>query len=117
MYFTTYQTTYAVGAVTGQLKWRSSHPDSTPGLSNNRGLAYADGLVFRGFNDGHFIAMKATDGSVVWDKVLSDPAKGESLPMAPIAWDGKVFVGNAGSEYLASLDGSWLFAGRQLYVD
>jgi len=99
MYFTTYQTTYAVGAVTGQLRWRSSHPDSTPGLSNNRGLAYADGLVFRGFNDGHFIAMKATDGSLVWDKVLSDPAKGESLPMAPIAWDGKVFVGNAGSEY------------------
>jgi glucose dehydrogenase len=36
---------------------------------------------------------------VVWDKVLSDPAKGEGLPMAPIAWDGKVFVGNAGSEY------------------
>ena len=99
MYFTTYQTTYAVDAVTGQLKWRRSHPDSTPGLGNNRGLAYADGMVFRGFNDGHFIAMKATDGSVLWDKVISDPAKGESLPMAPIAWDGKVFVGNAGSEY------------------
>jgi alcohol dehydrogenase (cytochrome c) len=99
MYFTTYQTTYAVDAVTGQLKWRRPHPDGTPGLSNNRGLAYADGLIFRGFNDGHFIAMKATDGSVVWDKLLSDPAKGESLPMAPIAWDGKVFAGNAGSEY------------------
>ena len=99
MYFTTYQTTYAVDAVTGQPKWRRSHPDSTPGLSNNRGPAYADGLVLRGFNDGHFIAMKATDGSVLWDTVLSDPAKGESLPMAPIAWRGKVFVGNAGSEY------------------
>jgi alcohol dehydrogenase (cytochrome c) len=99
MYFTTYQTTYAVDAATGRLKWRRSHPVSTSGLGNHRGLAYADGMVFRGFNDGHFIAMKATDGSVVWDKVLSDPAKGESLPMAPIAWDGKVFVGNAGSEY------------------
>jgi alcohol dehydrogenase (cytochrome c) len=105
MYFTTYQTTYAVDAVTGQLKWRRSHPDSTPGLSNNRGLAYADGLVFRGFNDGHFIAMKTTDGSVVWDKVLSNPAKGESLPMVPIAWDGKVFVGVSyeagGRQYIA----------------
>jgi len=99
MYFTTYQTTYAVDAVTGQLKWRRSHPVSTPGEGSHRGLAYADGMVFRGFNDGHFIAMKVTDGSVVWEKVISDPAKGESLPMAPIAWDGKVFVGNAGSEF------------------
>jgi alcohol dehydrogenase (cytochrome c) len=99
MYFTTFQTTYAVDAATGKLKWRHAHPDKTPGLSNNRGLAYADGLVFRGFNDGHFIALKAADGSVVWDKVLANPAKGEGLPMAPIAWDGKVFVGNAGSEY------------------
>jgi hypothetical protein len=119
MYFTTYQTTYAVGAVTGQLKWRRSHPDSTPGLSNNRGLAYADGLVFRGFNDGHFIAMKATDGSVVWDKVLSDAAKGESLPMAPIAWDGKVFVGNAGSEYFGVTGRTYALdtrTGQQIWV-
>lgn len=119
MYFATYQTTYAVDAVTGQLKWRSSHTDSSPGLGNNRGVAYADGMVFRGFNDGHFVAMRATDGAVVWDKVLSDPAKGESLPMAPIAWDGKVFVGNAGSEYFGvtgriySLDAR---TGEQIWV-
>ncbi len=99
MYFTTYQTTYAVDAVTGQLKWQSSHPVNTAGEGSHRGVAYADGMVFRGFNDGHFVAMKVTDGSVVWEKVVADPAKGESLPMAPLAWDGKVFVGNAGSEF------------------
>ena len=99
MYFTTYQTTYAVDAVTGQLKWRSSHPVNTAGEGSHRGVAYADGMVFRGFNDGHFVAMKVTDGSVVWERVVADPAKGESLPMAPLAWDGKVFVGNAGSEF------------------
>jgi alcohol dehydrogenase (cytochrome c) len=99
IYFTTFETTYAIDAVGGKLKWRLPHPDSTPGAKNNRGLAYGDGLVFRGFNDGHFVAMKASDGSIVWDKVLGDSAKGESLPMAPIVWDGKVFVGSAGSEF------------------
>jgi alcohol dehydrogenase (cytochrome c) len=101
MYFTTYQTTFAVDAITGQLKWRTSHPVDTPGERSHRGVAYADGMVFRGFNDGHFVAMKITDGSVVWEKVVADPAAGESLPMAPIAWDGKVFVGNAGSEFFS----------------
>ncbi len=100
MYFTTYQTTYAVDAVTGQVKWRSSHPVNTAGEGSHRGVAYADGMVFRGFNDGHFVAMKVTDGSVVWEKVVADPAKGESLPMAPLAWDGKVFVGQRGKRIL-----------------
>jgi len=46
MYFTTYQTTYAVDAVTGQLKWRSSHPVNTAGEGSHRGVAYADGWFF-----------------------------------------------------------------------
>lgn len=98
MYFTTYQTTYAIDAATGRRKWKRSHAVKQPGLGAHRGLAYASGVVFRGFNDGHFTAIDARTGALVWDKVISDAAKGESLPMAPIAWDGKVFVGNAGGD-------------------
>src|SRR5258705_9825418 len=60
MYFTTYQTTYAVDAVTGQLKWRSSHPVNTAGGGSHRGLACAGGRGFWGCNDGAFAALKGT---------------------------------------------------------
>lgn len=98
MFFTTYQTTYAIDGATGKLKWKRSHPIKTPGLGAHRGVAYADGMVFRGFNDGHFTAINARDGSLVWDKIIANEKRAESLPMAPIAWGGRVYVGNAGGD-------------------
>ncbi len=100
MFFTTYQTTYAIDAATGKLKWKRSHrfPKQYIGLGAARGLAYADGVVFRGFNDGHFVALEAKSGQLLWDQIIADGAKGESLPMAPVAWDGTIFVGNAGGD-------------------
>ncbi len=100
LFFTTYQTTYAIDAASGRLKWKRTHavPKKYAGLGAARGLAYEDGLVFRGFNDGQFVALNAKNGSLLWDKVIASGAKGESLPMAPIAFGGSVFVGNAGGD-------------------
>jgi len=37
-------------------------------------------------------------GTRVWETSLADPKLGESIPAAPIAWNGLIFVGNAGGD-------------------
>ena len=99
MYFTTFKNTYAIDAGTCVLKWKNEHPFSGPeGLGANRGLGYLDGKLFRGANDGHVFAIDAKSGKTVWDVEIADPKRGESVPMAPVAWNGMVFVGNAGGD-------------------
>ena len=98
IYFTTYNTTFAVDASTCALKWKYSHPGPQDVLSVNRGLALADGKVFRGTGDAHVFALDASDGKPAWDVAIGDSAKGETVPMAPIAWNGMVFAGNAGGD-------------------
>jgi alcohol dehydrogenase (cytochrome c) len=101
LYFTDEDTTYAVDAVTCQEKWkhvRDVQPKSF--LRNNRGAAYLDGRLFRGYADGHVLAFDIASGRPVWDVRIADPARGESVPMAPIAWNGMVYIGNAGGDNL-----------------
>jgi hypothetical protein len=33
-----------------------------------------------------------------WATIIADPKRGESAPAAPIAWNGLVFIGNAGGD-------------------
>ena len=64
----------------------------------NRGVAYSDGRLFRGTGDAHVVAIDAGDGRQLWDVAIGDPKIGESAPLAPIAWNGLVFAGNAGGD-------------------
>ena len=57
-----------------------------------------DGRLFRGTGDAHVLAIAASDGKQLWDVSIGDPKKGESVPMAPVAWNDLVFVGNAGGD-------------------
>jgi alcohol dehydrogenase (cytochrome c) len=79
--------------------WRT-HEDYKPGslLAVNRGAAYLDGLLFRGTEDGRVLAYDFKTGKRVWATVVADPKLGESTPAAPIAWNGLVFIGNAGGD-------------------
>ena len=61
-------------------------------------VAFAAGRLFRGTGDAHVIAIDAATGTLVWDVAIGDPARGETVPLAPVAWDGLVFVGNAGGD-------------------
>ncbi|HEY7929996.1 MAG TPA: PQQ-binding-like beta-propeller repeat protein [Steroidobacteraceae bacterium] len=99
MYFTTDLNSYAVDARTCQLKWSQHRASPTPNpLAVNRGFAYLDGMLFRGTSDGHVIALAASDGHQLWDHRIEVQAPGMSIPMAPIAADGRVYVGNAGGD-------------------
>jgi len=99
MYFTSFHGSYAIDASSCKEKW-SRHEKSAgpPGLAVNRGFAYLDGRLFRGTADAHVIALDAGDGHVLWDHPLDVPGPGISIPMAPIAADGRVYVGNAGGD-------------------
>jgi len=79
--------------------WRT-HEDYKPAsaLAVNRGAAYMDGLLFRGTEDGRVLAYDFKTGKRVWEATIADPRIGESTPAAPIAWDGLVFIGNAGGD-------------------
>ena len=97
MYFTTDTITYAIDAGTCALKWRQRTGQAATYLAANRGIAYDDGRLFHGAGTSHVLALDAASGRPVWDISLPLPA-GTSMPMAPIAWNGMVFVGNAGGD-------------------
>ena len=81
------------------VNWRT-HVDSPPTLlSAARGAAYMDGALFRGANSGKVLAFDASTGKQLWATSIADPKKSESLPSAPIAWNGLVFIGVAGGDY------------------
>ena len=79
--------------------WRT-HENYPPSLlPSNRGAAYMDGMLFRGTQDGRVLAYDFKTGRRIWEATIADAKLGESVPSAPIAWDGLVFVGNAGGDF------------------
>ena len=99
LYATTDTNTFAIDPATCQQKWKHHYEKPTPqGLRVNRGVAYADGKVFRGINTGYLMALDANTGQLLWESKMADPTKGESIPAAPIVWNGMVFIGQAGGD-------------------
>jgi len=79
--------------------WRTheSYAPATP-QGVNRGAAYWNGMLFRGTQDGRVLAYDFKTGKRIWATSIADPKKGETAPAAPIAWNGLVFIGNAGGD-------------------
>lgn len=99
MYFTTDTISYAVDAGTCAEKWKVvRHSDTPSGLGVNRGFAYHAGRLYRGTSDAHVIALDTTDGKTLWDQTIDAKGPGVTIPMAPIAANGMVFVGHAGGD-------------------
>jgi alcohol dehydrogenase (cytochrome c) len=99
MYFTTDTISYAIDAGTCAEKWKSVRHSPTPSrLAVNRGASYMGGRLFRGTSDAHVIALDANDGHALWDVTLDVAGRGVTVPMAPTAWNGLVYVGNAGGD-------------------
>lgn len=101
MYLTTDTISYAINAATCAEKWKQVRHSETPSfLAVNRGFAYLNGRLFRGTSDAHVIALDPTDGHLLWDHVIDEKAPDVSIPMALIAANGLVYVGNAGGDYV-----------------
>ncbi len=73
--------TYAIDAETCELRWRHVVHDIVKvgnfRSSNNRGVAYLDGKLFRGTADGRLISLDAKIGKKLWQVTSGDQAKAE----------------------------------------
>lgn len=99
LYVTTANTTVAMRATTCEILWQNVLESGEQVLPVNRGVAYADGVLFRGTGDARLIAIDAASGKTKWDVTIGDPKLGEFVSSAPIAWKGRVYAGVAGSDW------------------
>ncbi|HEY3063942.1 MAG TPA: PQQ-dependent dehydrogenase, methanol/ethanol family [Chloroflexota bacterium] len=96
---------YALDAKTGQEKWK--YVPELAGIASlplccgqvNRGVGYGAGKVYVAQLDAKLVALDASSGAVVWSVQVDDPRAGYSETMAPLFWNGLVFIGISGAEY------------------
>jgi PQQ-dependent dehydrogenase (methanol/ethanol family) len=106
---------YAFDAKTGAQLWK--HDPMVPGgwAVNlccgivNRGVAVWEDKVIWGTLDGRLVAVDAASGELIWEVQATDREKQLSITGAPRIADGRIFIGEAGSEfhqrgYLAAYD-------------
>lgn len=99
LFVTTATSTYAINATNGELLWSHKYEPKSMGLGTGiRGAAYSNGHLYRGTPDAHLIAFDAMTGKLLWDTAAFDRAKGEYIAAAPIVWEGRIYLGNAGSD-------------------
>lgn len=100
LYVTAGNATIALNPVDCGIQWKTIYTseDRAPAGTGNRGVAFADGRLFRGTGDGRVIALDAATGRELWRTKSADTSFGEGISAAPIVWDNKVFIGIAGSE-------------------
>lgn len=95
---------YAFDARTGKPLW--NFDPKVPGQTGikgccdvvNRGVAAWEGRIYLGSYDGRLIALNAKTGKVVWETLTVDTSKPYTSTGAPRIANGKVIIGNAGSE-------------------
>ena len=95
---------FAFNARTGRLLWK--YDPQVPGAIGikgccdvvNRGVAAWKGRIYLGAYDGRLIALDAKTGKVVWSVQTTDPSRAYTITGAPRIANGKVIIGNAGSE-------------------
>lgn len=97
---------YAVDAVSGQLLWTYDpeswkyRPENQPTMFPvNRGVAYWQGRIFVATRDGRLIGIDAATGRELWVRQTLDPSSKKFITGAPLAFEGKVVIGNGGSDY------------------
>jgi alcohol dehydrogenase (cytochrome c) len=106
MYITTPEShVVALNAATGERLWEY-RPQLRPVPlccgPNNRGAAIWGDKVYVGTLDARLVALHNRTGQVVWERPLVDSAavsQGYSVTMAPLAYDGKVFIGVSGGKF------------------
>ncbi len=96
----------ALDAKTGQTKWTYTpevdFSQSTGvggyGVSVNRGVAAENGKLFVLTFDDKLQAISQKTGERLWSSTVAEPKTGAYESMAPSVYDGKVYVGDSGSE-------------------
>ncbi len=100
LYLTTAHDTLAVDATNCTLRWRNVYKSEQEDVFQiNRGVAFANGRLFRGTPDARLLAIDAASGKTLWQHQVGDPAQGEFFSAAPVTWQGLLIIGAAGSDW------------------
>jgi len=94
-------TVVALDATNGKVKWRyvpTLEPVKLCCGSVNRGVAIGDRTVYVATLDDRLVALDAQTGALRWQERIADPTQGYSETMAPLVWNGMVFVGISGAD-------------------
>ncbi len=89
----------------GRILWKyepKQDPDVIPVMccdTVNRGLAFANGMVFLHQADTTVVALDAKTGEVKWSVVNGDPSKGETNTATVLPVKDKIIVGISGGEF------------------
>ncbi|MGE0681655.1 MAG: PQQ-binding-like beta-propeller repeat protein [Candidatus Binatia bacterium] len=100
LYLTSAHDTLAVDATNCTLRWRNVYkPEQEEVFQINRGVAFANGRLFRGTPDGRMLAIDVASGKTLWRQQIGDPAQGEFFSSVPAIWQGLLITGTAGSDW------------------
>lgn len=99
LYATTSNQTFAINAATCSTLWVNTYTLPKNVSHTNRGAAFAGGLLYRGFADGHVIAINAASGATVWNQSVIAAGSLEFIAGAPIVWKRTVILGTGNGEY------------------
>jgi alcohol dehydrogenase (cytochrome c) len=100
LYFTTAHDTLAVDATNCAPRWRNVYRSEQEDVFQiNRGVAFANGRLFRGTPDARLLAIDVASGKTLWQQQVGDPAQGEFFSSVPAIWQGLLIVGAAGSDW------------------
>jgi quinohemoprotein ethanol dehydrogenase len=106
LYFTgTMNVIRAVDAVTGKLLWeydpqvaKAIAGKRQSGWKHNRGISFYEGKLFAATWDGRLFALDAETGEEIWTVRTFDLDQALYITGAPKAFNGKVLIGNGGTE-------------------
>ncbi len=93
----------ALDARTGRPIWRYRRPvpddlHSYCTVVTNRGFGMLGDRLYMATLDTHLVALDAKTGNTIWEVTVDDYKQGYSITLAPLAVDGKVFVGVTSGE-------------------
>ena len=121
---TGYSVVRAFEATTGKLLWE--YDPKAPEAAGrklrqgwgSRGLAYWNGKIYVGTQDGRLVALNASTGQEVWSVMTVDKDDVRFISGPPRVFDGKVVIGNGGADvgsirgYVTTYDAE---TGKQLW--
>ncbi|HVT34281.1 MAG TPA: PQQ-dependent dehydrogenase, methanol/ethanol family [Nevskiaceae bacterium] len=93
---------YAVEAATGKVLWKYDPHVSRAKMRmawGIRGMAYWNGKVYAGVQDGRLYALDAKSGALLWETQTLQPGDRRYITGAPRVFNGKIIIGHGGADF------------------
>lgn len=91
---------HAIHSESGDKKWIYSRKDTTT-ISVNGGAqpVVHKNRVIAGFSDGFLVAIRVSDGTLIWERLLNLGAKFKDIDSTPVIVDEKIYIGGYDGEF------------------